>query len=150
MKEFVIKLFVDKYFSDTGFINNKIKELTVNKENVRIISMTTIPLQDFNVEFDSEALSPVGNCLFFWDGKESLGKAQIRSALESSSTVRVVRYDLFPVKAWIGVRWSYPKTKYKIYEKLFDNWHHMNNWINKCKGDINGLEYRIQPQKQSK
>ena len=144
MEEFVVKLVVDKYFGDPEFINAKIKELTSNRENVSIISMTPIKLKDFVVEFDKEALSMTGNILFFWDGKESLGKNQIRQAFENEANVRIIRYDKWPLRAWIGLKWHFPRTKYKSYEaKLFNNWNHLQNWLDKTTGDVNGLEYRL-------
>jgi hypothetical protein len=148
MKEFVVKLIVDKYFGDPEFINAKIKELTTPKQEeghtIRVISMTPITLKDFVVEFNADALSMEGNCLFFWDGKESLGRNQIKAAFENNANVRVIRYDKWPLRAWIGIKWHFPKTKYKSYEaKLFNNWNHLNNWLDKTTGDVNGLEYRL-------
>jgi len=144
MNEFVVKLIVDKYFGDPEFINAKLKELTSNRENVRIISMTPIKLKDFVVEFDKEALSMTGNILFFWDGQESLGRNQLKEAFKNEANVRVIRYDKWPLKAWIGLKWHNPKTKYKSYEaKPFNNWNHLQNWLDKTTGDVNGLEYRL-------
>jgi hypothetical protein len=144
MEEFVVKLVIDKYFGDPEFINAKLTELTANKANVRVVSMSPIKLKDFVVEFNKEALSMTGNILFFWDGRESLGRNQIKTAFENKANVRVIRYDKYPLKAWIGIKWNYPKTKYKSYEaKEFNNWNHLQNWLDKTTGDVNGLEYRL-------
>lgn len=144
MEEFVVKLVIDKYFGDPEFINAKLTELTANKTNVRVVSMSPIRLKDFFVEFNGDAIEMKGNILFFWDGRESLGRNQIKTAFENNANVRVIRYDKWPLKAWIGIKWSYPKTKYKSYEaKEFNNWNHLQNWLDKTTGDVNGLEYRL-------
>lgn len=144
MDEFIVKVLIDKFFYDQEFINNKIKELTATKTNVKVLSNKPLVLKDFPTEH-SILVDMTGNIIFFWDGKESLGEHQARSAKQNGANIRVVRYDKHPLKAWIGVEWKFPSRRYKSYEgKEFKNWWHLQNWMDKCKGNITGIDYRLQ------
>lgn len=148
MKEFVVKLVIDEELYDGHFIKNTIDKMTRNKSNVKVVSVRPLNLSGADYEFSEQQLDMKGNILFFWNGKDPKTKKKIKEAVDNGANIRITRYDTFPLKAWIGIKWCFPKTKYKSYEsKPFNNWWHLKNWLDKINGNIVGFEYRIDHEK---
>lgn len=129
-EEFVLKVVLDKYLGDMDFVNYKIKQLTKGKTNVKLIGVYPIKLKDFNIEKSVDALSMSGNIIFFWDGVESLGAAQIKEARKNSANIRIIRYDAIPLLADVSFISYFPRKKYTNHNrKPLNNIRHMDNWI---------------------
>jgi hypothetical protein len=146
--EFVLKVVLDKYLGDMDFVNYKIKQLTKGKSNVKLLAAYSVKLPDFTVERSVDALSMTGNIIFFWDGQESLGDAQIKEARKNSANIRIIRYDDIPLLANVSFLSYFPRKKYTNHNnKPLNNVRHLDNWIDtfdKRGLKVTYLDYKFQ------
>lgn len=143
MEEFKVGVIIDQWFCDKDFIQYHVKYFLKNKINPVVSTNKPTYLEGFE-RILGEDITSYNNYIVFWDGKDESTKTILKDlATRKDVNVRVVRYDKYPIVGAFGVKWFFPRARYRNYDKSFTNWHHMQNWINGFKGDIVHTEYKL-------